>query len=221
VVTAASRSAAARRAEKVFAAFLMKANMSDNPWKDLDGLAKMKAKLAEGGPPAGPPPVAPRQTGGPPPYRGQLQATQPEEIVYCYAKTTTGLQVVGMSKCIGFNMSCLEAWSTGNLRNWPNVSARDARRFFGAVLNANQKAREPRNPQLRNVLPPPFTGRRSAFHCAEVNAVTQLLGDGASLGQIRLYLPYQKSSAGNGYIANCPACQDWIAFLEIAVIDRI
>ncbi|WP_213982542.1 hypothetical protein [Sphingomonas sp. dw_22] len=135
-------------------------------------------------------------------------ATQPdfaklEEMITCRA-TANGERVTGISGNIGYNLSLLSNWAKGNLHGHPQVSSRDARQFLGAVRYAHDEAE--------------FTGRRNAFHCAEVNAVVKLLDRGAGLRDIRLYRAKGDQKQWVGY---CRACTQWIYDLNIETIDSI
>ena len=116
------------------------------------------------------------------------------EKITCVAKSPNHGQVTGISGAYGYNISVLKQWGSGNFHGGGQgqINSRDARRFSNAVRDAEDEH---------------LIGKRSAFSCAEVNAVTRLLYVGASLSEITVYSA--KGSDGR-FVNTCDACQHWM-----------
>lgn len=115
------------------------------------------------------------------------------EEISCVATTDDYGKVTGISGAYGYNISLLNEWGRGNFHGFKGVSinSRDARRFSNAVRYAEDKH---------------LIGKRSAFSCAEVNAVTRLLANGAPLQQIQIW---GAKGADGRRVKTCDACRCW------------
>jgi hypothetical protein len=121
------------------------------------------------------------------------------ERITCRASTENHGSVNGVSGTYGYNIAKLNNWGRGNFTRQEQglVVSREARRFSNAVRMAEDEH---------------LIGKRSAFSCAEVNAVTILIGRGASLNEITIHNPLGSDRRS---VKICDACYMWMTQLGL------